>query len=151
MTEAKKKFLGFLKESGGIITIACENTGISRTTFYNWRNADMYFRQAVDEILGMQGDFVESRLLDLIKAGDTTATIFYCKTKLKNRGYSEKMAISTEPFNTTQISFGDMRGENAPQKIDITSGRMPTQPITVEVIDRRDQVDRNENTDDESI
>ena len=48
-------------------------------------------------------------------------------------------------------TIAEMRGENAPQKIDITSGGMPTQPITVEVIDRRDQVDRNENTDDESI
>lgn len=48
-------------------------------------------------------------------------------------------------------TIAEMRGENAPQKIDITSGGMPTQPITVEVIDRRDQVDINENTDDESI
>lgn len=48
-------------------------------------------------------------------------------------------------------TIAEMRGENTPQKIDITSGGMPTQPITVEVIDRRDQVDRNENTDDESI
>lgn len=48
-------------------------------------------------------------------------------------------------------TIAEMRGENAPQKIDITSGGMPTQPITVEVIDRRDQVDRDENTDDESI
>lgn len=48
-------------------------------------------------------------------------------------------------------TIAEMRGENAPQKIDITSGGMPTQPITVEVIDRRGQVDRNENTDDESI
>lgn len=48
-------------------------------------------------------------------------------------------------------TIAEMRGENAPQKIDITSGGMPTQPITVEVIDRRDQVGRNENTDDESV
>ena len=48
-------------------------------------------------------------------------------------------------------TIAEMRGENAPQKIDITSGGMPTQPITVEVIDRRDQVNRNENTDDESV
>lgn len=48
-------------------------------------------------------------------------------------------------------TIAEMRGENTPQKIDVTSGGMPTQPITVEVIDRRDQVDRNENTDDDSI
>ena len=48
-------------------------------------------------------------------------------------------------------TIAEMRGENTPQKIDITSGGMPTQPIAVEVIDRRDQVDKNENTDDESI
>lgn len=49
-------------------------------------------------------------------------------------------------------TIAEMRGENAPQKIDITSGGMPTQPITVEVIDRREQIDmKDENTDDESI
>ena len=48
-------------------------------------------------------------------------------------------------------TIAEMRGENTPQKIDITSGGMPTQPITVEVIDRRDQVNKNEDTDDESV
>lgn len=52
---------------------------------------------------------------------------------------------------TAYRTIAEMRGENAPQKIDITSGGMPTQPITVEVIDRRDQAYRNENTDDESV
>lgn len=49
-------------------------------------------------------------------------------------------------------TIAEMRGENAPQKIDITSGGMPTQPITVEVIDRREQIDmKDEDTDDESV
>lgn len=49
-------------------------------------------------------------------------------------------------------TIAEMRGENATQKIDITSGGMPTQPITVEVIDRREQIDmKDEDTDDESV
>jgi len=36
------------------------------------------------------GDYVEGALMGLIKKGNCAATIFYCKTKLRERGYIEK-------------------------------------------------------------
>ncbi len=97
MDDRKEKVLVALKASLGIITTACEAAGISNTTFINWRNADPEFRAAVEAIESRQGDFVESKLLEKINAGDTTAIIFYLKTKGKNRGYSERFPAKEAP------------------------------------------------------
>lgn len=90
MEEKKEKFLEALAHGYGIIATACEAIGIGRSTYYRWYNADQEFRERVDEVTETQVDFVESKLMQAINAGDTTATIFYLKTKGKKRGYNEK-------------------------------------------------------------
>ena len=92
----KSMFLENLKQAGGIIYVACENTGINRSTYYKWRREDVEFAEMADEVMEAQIDFVESKLMALINAGDTTATIFYLKTKGKKRGYSEKFPAPSE-------------------------------------------------------
>ena len=74
--ERKDKFVDALTNAKGSIYLACEAVGISRQTYYNWRKSDEVFREAVDEVLETQVDWVENKLRDLINAGDTTATIF---------------------------------------------------------------------------
>lgn len=87
----KQSFLEALKVSKGVIQSACDAIGISRRTALRWRKADPDFNEEVDSIMkDYQFDFVESRLMEKIKGGDTAAIIFYLKTKGKNRGYSEK-------------------------------------------------------------
>ena len=97
MEDKKIRFLDNLKAAGGIIYVACENTGINRSTYYKWRKEDPEFATAADEVQEAQIDFVESKLMGLINAGDTTATIFYLKTKGKKRGYSEKFPAQSVP------------------------------------------------------
>lgn len=86
----KKAMIEALKKSFGIVSTACENVGISRVTHYEWLKTDNDYAAAVDEVNQRTGDFVEGRLLSKIKDGDTTAIIFYSKTKLKKRGYVER-------------------------------------------------------------
>lgn len=86
----KEKMLNELSASRGIIKIACDRSGISRNTFYEWMKNDEEFKKAVDIIQEEQIDFVESRLLDNINDGDTQASTFYLKTKGKGRGYTER-------------------------------------------------------------
>lgn len=96
----KQSFLEALKESEGVLQGACDAIGISRKTALRWRKADPDFNQDVVDIMkDYQIDLVESKLMERIKAGDTTAIIFYLKTKGKNRGYSEK-AVPDEPVKT---------------------------------------------------
>ncbi len=96
MEAEKEKFMEALKLYKGIISLACAAVGISRTTYYRWYNADNVFKEKAEDVTEMQVDYVESKLLSLIDAGDTTATIFYLKTKGKSRGYNEKVAVQKE-------------------------------------------------------
>lgn len=87
----KQSFLDALKGSKGVLQGACDALGIHRTTVQRWRKADPDFNDEVAAIMkDYQFDFVESKLMERIKGGDTAAIIFYLKTKGKNRGYSEK-------------------------------------------------------------
>lgn len=90
----KEKMLESLKECSGIVTFACEKVRLSRQTFYRWCRDDPEFKERVDAINELQIDVAEASLLKKIQRGDTTAIIFYLKTKGKDRGYSERREIS---------------------------------------------------------
>ena len=126
--ERKSIFIDNLKASGGIICVACESTGINRSTYYKWREADCNFAAAVDEVMEAQVDFVESKLMELINAHDTTATIFYLKTKGKKRGWTEKQlteppAAAPNPAETTPAQI-EMSADEAIEKKKVTARRI---------------------------
>tara|TARA_R110000772_G_scaffold208319_1_gene318883 strand:- start:349 stop:777 length:429 start_codon:yes stop_codon:yes gene_type:complete len=101
----KKKLLKALEKSLGIVTIACKEVDCARSTFYNYYNNDQDFKNAVDEISNLTLDFAESQLHKQIKDGNTTATIFYLKTKGKKRGYIERKEVEmTADISTSKLS-----------------------------------------------
>ena len=94
VAQKKKLLLEALEKSLGVISTAVKKVGISRGTFYNYVEADPDFKKAVQEIEEASIDFVESALLKQIKEGNTTATIFFLKTRGKKRGYVERTEIT---------------------------------------------------------
>ena len=111
LLEAMRKNLGNIKAS-------CEQLKISRNTFYRYYDEDEEFKKDIDSIGEDALDFVESKLFERIKgyshdedkifiyegnpiviptvkhyAPDTTAIIFYLKTKGKKRGYIETQEV----------------------------------------------------------
>jgi ACT domain-containing protein len=89
----KKAIIAALEQTRGVVTTACTKADIPRSTFYKWYNEDAEFKKEVDEIQNITLDFAESQLFKQIKENNTTATIFYLKTKGKNRGYIERQEI----------------------------------------------------------
>jgi hypothetical protein len=89
--EKKKELLEALAKCYGIVTNACKKVGIARATYYCWKTKDKEFADGVQEVMEAQIDFVESKLLQLINEGDTTATIFYLKTRGRDRGFGNKL------------------------------------------------------------
>lgn len=101
----KGNLLEALEQSLGVVTTACKIVGCNRSTFYGHYNRDIKFREAVDELQNMTLDFVESQLHKQIKDGNTTATIFYLKTKGKKRGFVERREVEmTADISTSKLS-----------------------------------------------
>jgi hypothetical protein len=101
----KKQIVLALEKSLGVVTSACKNVGVARSTFYDWYNGDEEFKKSVDSIEDIALDFAESQLHKQIKDGNVTATIFYLKTKGVKRGYVERQDhnIHLQPFTHIEI------------------------------------------------
>lgn len=90
----KESLLKALEKSLGIVTVACRNADIPRSTYYKWLNEDQEFAEAVRDIENVALDYAESKLHKQIGDNSTAATIFYLKTKGKKRGYIERQEIT---------------------------------------------------------
>ena len=89
----KKAIIEALIKSLGVVSTACKIVGVGRTTFYDWLKDDKDFKKEVEDIQNVALDFAESELFKQIQNGNTSATIFYLKTKGKKRGYYEKQQL----------------------------------------------------------
>ena len=82
-TEKLKKALVVQLRKTPIVQIACERTGVGRSTYYKWRTNDHIFGRAADRALEAGkffiNDLAKSKLLQLIKDGNLTAIIFWLK------------------------------------------------------------------------
>jgi len=108
----KKAMLDALEKSLGVVTAACKAVGIGRTTHYLWMQGDAEYKKAVEDLNDVAIDFAESQLHKQIKDGNSTATIFYLKTKGKKRGYVERQEIEATGGKMFQI---EILGEDSNQ------------------------------------
>ncbi len=104
--KAKKEvILGFLQQRP-VISYACKNARVGRTTFYRMCNSDPAFKTAAGEAMA-QGilavnDLSESKIIRLIKAGYFPAIRFWLQSH--SATYSHKLelagrvAIAEEPL-----------------------------------------------------
>lgn len=64
-----------------IIEVACNKSGVGRTTFYRWKKQDEEFSKqvdkAIDEGIKLVNDMAESQLLTAIKDGDLKAVFYW--------------------------------------------------------------------------
>lgn len=107
--DRKQRVLSQLRHFRGIVSNACKEAGVGRSTFYKWVNEDDEFAQRVCEIQEEQIDFVEDKLLTLIEQGNSTAIIFYLKTRGRKRGWDEHYQFEPD-FRPIRIEI--VRGRN---------------------------------------
>ena len=90
VAKEKEDLLTALAQTSGIVSSACKAANVSRMTYYRYYNEDEEFREKADDVKELQKDFAESLILKKMKEGDTTMIIFYAKTLMKDRGYTER-------------------------------------------------------------
>tara|TARA_R110001632_G_scaffold204002_1_gene327418 strand:+ start:138 stop:491 length:354 start_codon:yes stop_codon:yes gene_type:complete len=89
----KESLLQALEKSLGIVTVACKSADVPRSTYYKWLKSDEEFAASVKDIENIALDFGESQLHKQIGLGNTSATIFFLKTKGRKRGYIERSEL----------------------------------------------------------
>lgn len=106
--EAKKaKFIQAFIDNDTNVSKACRASGIPRRTFYTWKENDKEFADLVDDCEEAITDEIEGLLRERVRELDTTAIIFYLKTKGKKRGYIEKQEIKVQEDVEFHLKFGE--------------------------------------------
>ena len=93
MLPLQTNLLAALEKSMGVVSTACDALGISRTNHYKWMKEDAEYKARYEELRDVALDFAESKLYEMIGQNNTAATIFYLKTKGKDRGYVERQEV----------------------------------------------------------
>ena len=116
----KDTLLQALENSLGIVSTACNRTGISRSSFYKWYKEDEEFRKKVDDIDNVKLDYVETKLFKNIENEKEKSIIFYLQHKGHKRGYIQKQNINLtsneEDIKKIEIEIIESKGNNSSTK-----------------------------------
>lgn len=98
--KTKKQKQAFLEQlpKYPIVQVACEKSGIGRSTYYAWRKDDKEFAKEADKAIKngeyFINDMAESKLVQNIQSGNNTAIIFWLKNHHKS--YNERIVHEHE-------------------------------------------------------
>jgi len=116
----KETLLQALENSLGIVSTACNRSGISRSSFYKWYKEDEEFRKKVDEIDNVKLDYVETKLFKNIENEKEKSIIFYLQHKGHKRGYIQRQNINLtsneEDIKKIEIEIIESKGNSSPTK-----------------------------------
>lgn len=106
-------FLHALVKCNFIVTRACLKIGVPINTAHEWMASSPPFKKLVDGIILLKKDFFESALIDLVRAGDSAATIFANRTLNKDRGYAQDAPVQVEQtvVHKHQVSLEELPTE----------------------------------------
>lgn len=105
LTEIQKLFIESFKENATNVSQTAKKINIHRDTYYEWCNTNPTFKKEIENAKESLIDFVESALLKNIKNGDTTAQIFFLKTRGKSRGYVERQEIDFNSVGDNELTI----------------------------------------------
>lgn len=108
LTSIQEQFIEVFPKKLLNVSATCRTVGISRQTFYRWRENSDTFSVFLHNIVEGFKDDVETILLQKIFIDrDNKALYFFMKTKMRDRGYGDSpIYIMNNQQNVNSISFG---------------------------------------------
>lgn len=107
-SETKKMLIAALKETP-IVQIACKKAGVSRATYYRWKNEDAVFLKqsgkAIQEGIDFINDMSESQVTQLIKEKKLPAISLWLKNN--NPRYGGKSGPRTPSSPLAELTPED--------------------------------------------
>lgn len=81
-----------------VVQICCEKLGVSRSTYYRWRDEDAEFAKQADAALAegvaLVNDMAESQLLSAIRDRNISAIFYWLNHR--HSAYSNKLELTTK-------------------------------------------------------
>jgi predicted transcriptional regulator len=97
---SRDDLIATLKSLDGNMAATARRFHCSRALVWRYVNEDHELREFVDELSESFKDVAEQTLFNAIREGNIIATIFYLKTRGRDRGYSERVELA---LNTREI------------------------------------------------
>jgi ribosomal protein L22 len=125
-TDRQKKAIVDQVRKTPIVQLACERTGVGRSTYYSWRAKDKAFARAADSALRAGqffiNDMAESKIISMIQGGNLTATIFWLKHNhpkyaVTNRTIHEYEVVTKSPSVEERNAFNQQMGQIMAEKM----------------------------------
>jgi hypothetical protein len=98
-----EQIIAALKENKGFINLTANKLGVSVSTINNYKNKYPEIQQCINEQKELFKDMAEHSIMTQVLKGNSTLTIFYAKTQMKDRGYVEDALQSNENININVI------------------------------------------------
>lgn len=111
-----KKYIRIAEESNGLYSDFYNRADISATTFYRWidKNSDSFWEEFYNDVLSILDikrnellDLSETKLQEMIEAGDFQAVKFYLSTVGKKRGYGNNIELDANIDADIKIKFSE--------------------------------------------
>jgi len=84
---------------------SAQKVGKHRSTIYNWLDKFDTYKKEFEDVKEALFDEIEALILKKALSGDRVMLIFFLKTKMKDRGYTESHTLRPEDVPPLKIEF----------------------------------------------
>lgn len=108
----REKLKALIIEYHGNLTRVAKSLGCARNSIKRIVNTDASVKEVLEESRERTVDEVEDAFTKRAIAGDTTASIFFLKTRARERGYDQDYRADIEAVTRAALSFAMNKSRN---------------------------------------
>lgn len=111
----KQKIMALIVQYRGNLSRCAAALGCARDSIRRIANTDEEVKKCLEDARERIVDDVEDAFLEKVLKGDTTAAIFFLKTRARERGYDQDFRADIEGVTRTALSWALNKSKNPAQ------------------------------------